>query len=49
MARRVLDVSKAKSLGFEVKYSLNDGLKETWKWFKDNPNEYLRRLNYFNQ
>ncbi len=47
VARRVLDVSKAKSLGFESQYSLYDGLKETWEWFKSNPDEYRNRLNYF--
>lgn len=49
VARRVLDVTKAKSLGFEAKYSLHDGLKETWEWFKENPKEYLQRLNYFKE
>ena len=47
VARRVLDVTKAKSIGFESQYSLYDGLKETWEWFKSNPDEYKRRLNYF--
>jgi len=47
VAKRVLDVSKAKSLGFEAQYSLNDGLKETWEWFKANSDEYKKRLNYF--
>ncbi len=47
VARRVLDVSKAKSLGFDTQYSLEDGLRETWDWFKENPNQYLQRKNYF--
>lgn len=47
VAKRVLDVSKAKTLGFEAQYSLADGLRETWEWFKGNSNEYLRRKNYF--
>lgn len=48
VARRVLDTEKAKGLGFEAHYSLADGLEETWEWFKSNPTEYTRRLNYFN-
>lgn len=47
IAKRVLDIAKAKSLGFEPKYSLYEGIKETWEWFKENPTEYKRRLNYF--
>lgn len=45
--RRVLDISKARSLGYELKYSLYEGLKETWEWFKDNSKESEKRLNYF--
>ena len=47
VAMRVLDVSKAKALGFESQYSLVDGLRETWDWFKANPKQYLQRKNYF--
>ena len=47
VAKRVLDVSIAKNLGFESQYSLADGLRETWEWFKSNPDEFKRRKNYF--
>ena len=47
IAERVMDVSKSRSLGFECQYSLYDGLKETWEWFKENPTQYLERKNYF--
>jgi len=45
--KRVMDVSRAKALGFEAQYSLYDGLKETWEWYQANPDEYKGRLNYF--
>ena len=33
--RKVLDISKLKSLGFEPKENLEEGLSKTYKWFKD--------------
>lgn len=47
VAKRVLSISKAKSLGWMPQYSLYDGLRETWDWFRTNPTEYKGRLNYF--
>ena len=34
--RKLLDVSRMKSLGWEYKTELQDGIKKTYKWFKDN-------------
>lgn len=34
-------------LGFEPEISLLDGLKETWEWFIKNPDEHLKKQNYF--
>ena len=45
--KRVMDVSMAKSLGFEARCSLGEGLKETWEWLEANPEEYKKRVNYF--
>jgi len=46
--KRVLDISLArKNLGFNPETSLEEGLKKTWDWFKKNPQEYLKRKNYF--
>lgn len=45
--KRVLDISKARSLGYEPQYTLYAGLKETWNWYKDNSQESDKRLNYF--
>ena len=32
--RKVLDVTKIKSLGWEPKIELKDGIKETYDWYK---------------
>ncbi|CAB49227.1 SDR family oxidoreductase [Pyrococcus abyssi] len=32
--RSVADIEKIKKLGFKPRYSLEEGLLETWKWFK---------------
>jgi len=46
--RRVMDISLAREMiGYEPKTSLVDGLKETWNWYVENQDEYLKRKNYF--
>ena len=46
--RRVLDISLARKLiDYNPTTSLLDGLKETWNWFTQNKDEYLRKQNYF--
>ena len=34
--RKVLDVNKIKSLGWEPKISLREGIEKTYKWYKEN-------------
>jgi len=33
--RKVLDVSKIKSLGWQPKISLEEGIRKTYEWYKD--------------
>lgn len=41
--RRYLDTTKLSELGWKAKYSLEDGLKEMYKWFLDNINGLSER------
>jgi len=46
--RRVMDISLAQKLiDYNPTTSLEQGLKETWNWFAQNKDEYLRKQNYF--
>ncbi len=46
--RRVMDISLAKELiDYNPTTSLLDGLKQTWNWYIDNRDEYLKKKNYF--
>jgi len=48
--RRVMDISLARKLiHYNPTTSLRDGLKETWDWFLENQDEYLKRQNYFKE
>lgn len=46
--RRVMDISRAQEwLGYKPRTTLREGLEETWTWFVENGDEYLKRKNYF--
>lgn len=46
--KRVMDISLAREvINYNPMTSLLEGLKETWEWFVENQDEYLRRKNYF--
>jgi len=46
--RRVMDISRAREwIYYEPHTSLRQGLEETWNWFQQNQDEYLRKQNYF--
>jgi GDP-L-fucose synthase len=40
--RKLMDVERLKSLGWEYSYSLQDGLERAYKWFIDNLDEFRR-------
>lgn len=49
-SERVMDISLAKKLiHYNPTTTLLDGLRETWNWYIKNPDEYLRKKNYFNE
>ena len=46
--KRMMDITRAKDwINYHPSTSLLDGLKETWTWFQENKDEYLKRKNYF--
>ena len=48
--KRVMDISLAKKIiNYNPGTSLLDGLKETWEWFIENQDEYLKKKNYFSE
>ena len=45
---RVMDITKAKDLlGFVPSTDLTMGLKLTWEWFVNHPEEYKKKMDYF--
>ena len=38
--RKLMDVSRLKSLGWEASTSLQDGLRLAYDWFKDNQDQF---------
>jgi GDP-L-fucose synthase len=48
--RRVMDISLARQMiGYDPTTSLKDGLKQTWDWFVNNRDEYVKKQNYFKE
>ncbi len=46
--KRIMDISLAqKLLNYNPAISLREGLEETWKWFLQNQDEFLKKKNYF--
>lgn len=46
---RLMDVTKAKELGFEPEISIEKGIAETIEWYKKNKNLTYKRFNVFKQ
>jgi GDP-L-fucose synthase len=45
--QRLMDMSRAKDLGFECEISLEEGIKETIEWYRENKSEVDKRYNVF--
>jgi len=46
--RRVMDITRAREwIGYNPSTSLRQGIENTWRWYLENKNEYLKRQNYF--
>ncbi|MGD0661568.1 MAG: NAD-dependent epimerase/dehydratase family protein [Syntrophorhabdales bacterium] len=46
--KRIMDISLARDMiSYDPSTSLLEGLKQTWAWFLNSQNEYLKRKNYF--
>jgi GDP-L-fucose synthase len=46
--RRIMDIARAREwIGYNPTTTLREGLQETWEWFIQNQDEYLRKKNYF--
>ncbi len=48
--KRIMDISLARELiDYNPTTSLAEGLKETWQWYTNNQDEYLKKMNYFKE
>lgn len=48
-AKRLMDMTRAKSYGFECEISLDDGIKETIDWYINNKDQLNNRYNSFTE
>jgi GDP-L-fucose synthase len=45
--KRVMDITRARTmLGYNPSTTLEQGLKQTWDWYVNNPGEHLNKINY---
>ncbi len=47
--KRLMDISRAKSIGFEQSVTLEEGIKEVMKWYKENKEIVDKRYNVFTE
>ena len=45
--KRIMDVSRAKAIGFEAAITIESGVREVTKWYADNRNETGKRYDIF--
>lgn len=46
--KRLMDISRIRSIGFEQKINLGEGIRDTIKWYLENRNETNKRYDPFN-
>jgi GDP-L-fucose synthase len=47
--KRLMDISRAKAIGFEPQISIEEGIKEVMKWYKNNKDVVHKRYNVFTE
>jgi len=47
--KRLMDVSRAKAIGFEPEVSIQEGIRETMQWYLENKNAAGKRYNVFTE
>ena len=48
VAKRIMDISLAReTIDYNPSISLKEGLRKTWEWFRNNPDEHNKKVNYF--
>lgn len=46
--KRVMDITKAReTIHYDPRTSLAEGLRQTWEWFRQNPEQHNLKMNYF--
>ena len=46
--KRIMDISRARAIGFEPRISLAEGIKDTMAWYKSNSDQTGKRYDVFN-
>jgi len=47
--KRIMDISRVKAIGFKPSISIENGIKETMKWYQENKDIIDKRYNIFNK
>lgn len=47
--KRIMDISRIRSIGFEPQISLSEGIKETMKWYREHRDETSKRYDEFDK
>jgi nucleoside-diphosphate-sugar epimerase len=44
-----MDITRARTFGYNPQTSLLEGMAKTWEWFIEHLKEYEKRQNYFKE